>query len=77
MPLVVSNAFFRDIVGKSISEVHTMLVRYRHDDPHKVGKLIGKVEMLPGLGRLLAIAARYHSGYLSGLLGKYRHIGQR
>ena len=53
-----------------------MLVGYGDSHPQQVGELIGEVELVALLGRLLPVGTPYHARHLTRLLGKNRHVGQ-
>lgn len=65
MSVFIPNAFFGVIVGESAGKVYAVLVGDGHGYPQHVGKLVGEVEFLARLGRLVAVGAGDYPRYLA------------
>ena len=76
MSVFIANCFLIEIATESLGKVYARLIGNTDEHPHYIGKFIGKVGLLAGFGRLVAITACHDASHLAHLLGEYGHIGQ-
>ena len=57
-------------------EVYSRLVGKADRDPQHIGELFRQIEVLTGLGALVAVTPGYNTGELTDLFRKESHIGK-